>query len=103
MAIKSSVSLRADQHAFARALVASGPFPSVSAVVQQGLDLLKQQDADPQADRAALQALLLQRADGPVISAEDMRSAWAAQRPCARQAKRRGGLASLQTPSTICC
>jgi hypothetical protein len=50
-------------------------------VVQQGLDLLKQQDADPQADRAALQALLLQRADGPFISAEDLRSAWAAQRP----------------------
>jgi len=53
----------------------------VSAVVQQGLDLLKQQDADPQADRAALQALLLQRAVGPFISAEDLRSAWAAQRP----------------------
>ncbi len=81
MAIKSSVSLRADQHTFARALAASGRFPSVSAVVQQGLDLLKQQDADPQADRAALQALLLQRADGPFISAEDLRSAWAAQRP----------------------
>jgi antitoxin ParD1/3/4 len=73
MAIKSSVSLRADQHAFARALVASGRFPSVTAVVQQ--------DADPQADRAALQALLLQRAVGPFISAEDLRSAWAAQRP----------------------
>lgn len=66
------MSLRADQHTFARALVASGRFPSVSAVVQQ--------DTDPRADRA-LQALLLQRADGPFISAEAMRSAWAAQRP----------------------
>ncbi|MFM9103114.1 MAG: type II toxin-antitoxin system ParD family antitoxin [Cyanobium sp.] len=81
MVIKSSVSLRADQHAFARALVAGGRFPSVSAVVQQGLDLLKQQDADAQADRAALQALLLERADGPFFSAEDLRSALAAQRP----------------------
>ena len=63
MVIKSSVSLRADQHAFARALVASGRFPSVSAVVQQGLDLL------------------LQRADGPFISAEDLRNALAAQHP----------------------
>ena len=69
------------EHAFARALVASGRFPSVSAVVQQGLDLLKQQDADAQADRAALQALLLQRANGPFISAEDLRSALAAHRP----------------------
>jgi len=53
----------------------------VSAVVQQGLDLLKQQDADAQADRAALQALLLQRANGPFISAEDLRSALSEQRP----------------------
>ena len=80
MLIKSSVSLPADQDAFARALVDSGRFPSVSAVVQQGLDMLKQKDADAQADRAALQALLLQRANGPFISAEDLRSALAAKR-----------------------
>ena len=46
MVIKSSVSLRDDQHAFAKALVVAGRFPSVSAVLQQGLDLLQQQDAD---------------------------------------------------------
>jgi antitoxin ParD1/3/4 len=63
MVIKSSVSLRADQHAFARALDARGRFPSMSAVVQHGLDLL------------------LQRANGPFISAEDLRSALAEQRP----------------------
>ncbi len=79
MVIKSSVSLRADQHAFAKALVDSGRFPSVSAVVQQGLDLLKQQDADAQADRAALQALLQRRANGSFLSADDLRSALAAQ------------------------
>ena len=78
MVIKSSVSLREDQHAFAKALVGSGRFPSVSAVLQQGLDLLRQQDADTQADRAALQALLQQRANGSFISADQLRTRLAA-------------------------
>ena len=79
MVVKSSVSLREDQHAFAKALVDAGRFPSVSAVLQQGLDLLKQQDADAQADRAALQALLQQRANGSFISADQLRDRLAAQ------------------------
>ncbi len=78
--VKSSVSLPDDQHAFAKALVDSGRFPSLSAVLQQGLDLLRQQDADVHADRAALQALLLQRADGPFISASELRQRLASQR-----------------------
>ncbi len=72
--IKSSVSLREDQHAFAKALVDAGRFSSVSAVLQHGLDLLRQQDADAQADRAALQALLQQRANGSFISADQLRA-----------------------------
>lgn len=74
MTIKSSVSLRDDQHAFARALVDGGRFPSVSAVVQQGIDLLRQQDADAQADRTALRTLLAERAAGPFISGDDLRT-----------------------------
>ena len=77
--IKSSVSLREDQHAFAKALVDAGRFPSVSAVLQQGLVLLQQQDADIQADRAALQALLQQRAKGAFISADQLRAKVASQ------------------------
>ena len=77
--IKSSVSLREDQHAFAKALVKAGRFPSVSAVLKQGLDLLQQQDADTQADRAALQALLHQRANGEFISADQLRARLASQ------------------------
>jgi antitoxin ParD1/3/4 len=77
--VKSSVSLREDQHAFAKALVEAGRFPSVSAVLQQGLDLLQQQDADTQADRAALQALLQQRANGAFISADQLRAKLASQ------------------------
>ena len=77
--VKSSVSLREDQHAFAKALVVAGRFPSVSAVLQQGLDLLKQQEADGQADRAALQVLLQQRANGAFISADQLRARLAVQ------------------------
>ena len=79
MVIKSSVSLREDQHAFAKALVDAGRFPSLSAVLQQGLDLLQQQDADAQADRTALQALLQQRVNGSFISADQLRTRLAAQ------------------------
>ena len=79
MVVKSSVSLREDQHAFAKALVDAGRFSSVSAVLQQGLDLLQQQDADAQAVRAALQALLQQRANGSFISADQLRTRLAAQ------------------------
>jgi antitoxin ParD1/3/4 len=77
--VKSSVSLREDQHAFAKALVVAGRYPSVSAVLQQGLDLLKQQEADAQADRAALQVLLQQRANGAFVSADQLRARLAAQ------------------------
>lgn len=74
MTIKSSISLRDDQHAFAKTLVEGGRFPSVSAVVQQGLDLLRQQDADAAMDRAALHALLAERAAGPFVSADTLRA-----------------------------
>lgn len=80
MTVKSSISLRDDQHAFAKALVDSGRFPSVSAVVQQGLDLVRQQDADAQADRAALAMLLQARAEGPFVSGQDIRTTRAARR-----------------------
>lgn len=80
MTIKSSISLRDDQHAFARSLVEGGRFASVSAVVQQGLDLLRQQDADAQADRAALRALLAERASGEFLSGDALRAKLAARR-----------------------
>ena len=79
MVVKSSVSLREDQHAYAKALVDAGRFSSVSAVLQQGLDLLLQQDADAQADRAALQVLLQHRANGSFVSADQLRARLAAQ------------------------
>ncbi len=85
MTIKRSVSLRDDQHAFAKALVDGGRYPSVSSVVQQGLDLLRQQDADAQADRAALQALLAERATGPFLSGAELRNRLATHRTAPRE------------------
>jgi antitoxin ParD1/3/4 len=41
MVAKASVSLTEAQHAFARGLVDSGRFASVSSVVQQGVELLR--------------------------------------------------------------
>jgi antitoxin ParD1/3/4 len=74
MSLKSSISLRDDQYAFAKTLVAGGRFASVSAVVQQGLDLLRQQEADGTMDRAALLALLAERAAGAFVSAQTLRA-----------------------------
>lgn len=80
MTVKSSISLRDDQHAFAKTLVDEGRFPSVSAVLQQGLDLLRQQDEDARLERTALRQLLLQRADGPFVSGTALRAGLAARR-----------------------
>ena len=44
------------------------------AVLQQGLDLLWQQHADAQADRAALRALLAERAGGPFVASGERRA-----------------------------
>ena len=60
--------------------VDGGRFPSVSAVVQQGLDLLRQQDADAEADRTALRSLLAERSAGPFVTGDDLRQRLAARR-----------------------
>lgn len=74
MTVKSSISLSDEHHAFARAQVQDGRFASVSAVVQHGLDLLRQKAEDERLERAALKALLEERLSGSFISTEEMRS-----------------------------
>ena len=61
MTVKSSISLTDDQHAFARTLVDAGRFPSVSAVLQQGVELLRRQMESEALERAALAEVLAQR------------------------------------------
>ncbi len=73
MTVKSSISLSDEHHAFARAQVQDGRFASVSAVVQHGLDLLRQKAEDERLERAALRALLEERQRGSFVSADEMR------------------------------
>jgi antitoxin ParD1/3/4 len=72
MTIKSSISLTDEQHAFAKTLVDAGRFPSVSAVLQYGVELLRQQHEDQELERAALTKLLKRRKAGKAISSSKM-------------------------------
>ena len=72
MTVKSSISLTDQQDSFARALVREGRYSSVSAVIQQGLELLRQRTEAEQAESAALRALLEARRAAPFVSADEM-------------------------------
>ena len=72
VAVKSSISLTDEQHAFARALVEAGRYSSVSAVLQQGVDLLPQRSNAEELETAALRELLSRRRKDERISAERM-------------------------------
>ena len=78
MGVKSSISLSDQQDAFARRLVEQGRFSSVSAVVQNGLDLLRQRTEAEEAETAALRAVLADRVRGEVVSGVEMETRVAA-------------------------
>jgi antitoxin ParD1/3/4 len=67
MSVKASVSLTAAQAAFARGLVEAGRCASLSAAVQQGLELLRAETERREAELAALRALLAERAEGDFV------------------------------------
>jgi antitoxin ParD1/3/4 len=71
MTVKTLISLTDDQNAFARALVARGRYPSVSAVLQHGLEVLRRDDETHSAQVQALQALIDQRRSEPFVSLEE--------------------------------
>lgn len=71
MTVKASVSLSDQQDAFARRLVEQGRFSSVSAVVQQGLELLREQTEMREAETAALRALIDERRNGPFLDEDE--------------------------------
>lgn len=75
MTVKSSISLSDRQHAFASRLVEDGRFGSVSAVIQQGLELLQDKLEAEQTDTEALKAILAERREGPAtpLAAFDVR------------------------------
>ena len=72
MTVKSSISLTDEQYAFAKTLVEAGRFPSVSAVLQQGVEVLRTQMEDGALERAALAELLTERQSGEFISGDEM-------------------------------
>lgn len=75
MSIKASVSMSEAQEAFARSLVASGRFSSVSAVVQRGLEMLRAQTEREEAEMAALKAFFDARCAGPFEDGKSARDA----------------------------
>lgn len=72
MTVKSSISLTDEQDAFARQLVEKGRFPSVSAALQQGLELLRLRFESDELELEALRTLLVERRSGKFVSNEDM-------------------------------
>ncbi|RVM02533.1 ribbon-helix-helix domain-containing protein [Sinorhizobium meliloti] len=78
MSVKSSISLTDQQDAFARSLVESGRYSSMSSVLQQGLELLRQKTETETVETAALGELVRRRLNGPMISATEMESRVAA-------------------------
>lgn len=72
MTVKSSISLTDEQHAFTKALVDSGRYASVSAVIRQGIDLLKQRTDIEDLEHRALREVLARRRAGEFVSADAM-------------------------------
>ena len=72
MTVKSSVSLTDEQHSFAKALVEAGRYASLSAVLQRGVDLLRQRTDAYELETEALRELLARRREGEFIDADRM-------------------------------
>lgn len=68
MSVKASVSISEQQDAYVRDLVNQGRFSSMSAVVQQGLDMLRKKDEADLLEAAALKMLLEERMGGSFVS-----------------------------------
>ena len=69
MTMRSSVSLTDEQYAFVRTLVDTGRYSSVSAVLRQGLDLLRERLEGEELEHAALRELLARRREGEFVPA----------------------------------
>jgi antitoxin ParD1/3/4 len=73
MTVKSSISLTDSQDAFARELVEQGRYPSVSAVLQQGLEMLRLRTEGEELEVAALRKLVSARREGEFIGGAAMK------------------------------
>jgi antitoxin ParD1/3/4 len=64
---KTSISLTDDQEAYARSLVESGQYPSLSTVLQCGLEMLRRDSEMRDAELQAMRSLIDQRRAGPFV------------------------------------
>jgi antitoxin ParD1/3/4 len=71
MSIKASVSISEQQDMFARRLVEEGRYSSLSAVVQRGLELVREETELKDAELAALRALIAERQASEFLDAEE--------------------------------
>jgi antitoxin ParD1/3/4 len=74
VSVKASISISPQQEAFARELVRQGRYASLSAVVQRGIDLLREETEAREAALAALRAVLVERAAGEFKSVAEGRT-----------------------------
>ena len=72
MTVRLSISLTDEQHAFAKALVETGRYPTLSAVLQQGVELLRQRTDAEETDVSALRELLSRRRNGEFLTGQRM-------------------------------
>lgn len=72
MTVKSSISLTDEQHAFAKELVDTGRYATLSAVLQQGVDLLRQRTDAEETEVSALRELLSRRRSGEFLTGQRM-------------------------------
>lgn len=86
MTVKTSISLTDEQEAYARSLVESGSYPSLSAVLQRGLNMLRRENEAHEADLEALRTLIDQRRAGPFVSINDGEGETRAMLECRRRA-----------------
>jgi antitoxin ParD1/3/4 len=72
MTAKSSISLSDRQNDFIRDLVKQGRYPSVSAALQHGVELLRSKFEAEEAEITALRTIIEARRDGQFVSGARM-------------------------------
>ncbi len=72
LTVKSSISLTDEHHAFVKALVDSGRYSSVSAIIQQSIEQLRQRLEVEDLERRALYEVLARRRSVEFVGAEEM-------------------------------
>lgn len=84
MPVKISISLTDDQEAYACGLVDRGQYPSLSAVLQRGLDMLRRDSEMRDAELQALRSLIDQRRAGSFVELDEDEAATRAIRALRR-------------------